>query len=139
MANYVAAVGIDGTVWKQRHVIALQDRAGKVQRRYEPVRAGKSVATVADLALIRDGMRGVVEDPQGTVYFPFRTFQVTVAGKSGTAETGGAPNAWFIGFAPYDKPTVAIATVYEQKPGLLGSQDAAATSRAVLAARFGTP
>lgn len=139
MANYVSAVAIDGTVWKPRLVIALQDRAGKVQRRYEPVRAGKAVATAADLALIRDGMRGVVADPQGTVYFPFRTFAIPVAGKSGTAETGGAPNAWFIGFAPYDKPAVAIATVYEQKPGLLGSQDAAATSRAVLGARFGTP
>lgn len=140
MANYVAAVAIDGTVWKPRLVIALQDRAGKVQRTYGPAREGRASATPADLALVRDGMRGVVADPQGTVYFPFRTFAIPVAGKSGTAETpSGAPNAWFVGFAPYDKPTVAIATVFEEKPGLLGSQDAGATSRTVLGARFGTP
>ena len=44
---------------------------------------------------------------------------------------------WFIGFGPYDGPKLAIATVYEEKPGLLGSQDAGAASRAVFAAKFG--
>jgi peptidoglycan glycosyltransferase len=41
---------------------------------------------------------------------------VSVAGKSGTAELGGTgePNSWFIGFAPSDHPTVAIAVVVEQ-------------------------
>ena len=140
MANYVSAVAIDGTVWKPRLVIALQDRNGTVQKTFAAVRAGRALATAADLALVRDGMRGVVEEPQGTVYFPFRTFKVAVAGKSGTAETSaGAPNAWFVGYAPADRPTVAIATVFEEKPGLFGSQDAAVTSRAVFGARFGTP
>jgi peptidoglycan glycosyltransferase len=74
------------------------------------------------------------------VYFPFRTFAVPVAGKSGTAETPtGNPDAWFIGFAPYDAPSIAFATVYEELPGLLGSQDAATATRAMLAAKFGTP
>ena len=61
-----------------------------------------------------------------------------VAGKSGTAETpSGNPDAWFIGFAPYDGPKLAIATLFEEKPGLLGSQDAGAATRAVFAAKFG--
>ncbi|MSQ37819.1 MAG: hypothetical protein EXR61_05855 [Chloroflexi bacterium] len=138
MANYASAIANDGTVWKPRLVIALQDRSGKTTKTYDVATAGKALTTPAELALIKDGMRGVVADPQGTVYFPFRTFTVPTAGKSGTAETSaGAPNAWFVGYAPYEKPTVVIAVVYEEKPGLLGSQDAGATARAVLGARLG--
>ena len=97
-----------------------------------------ATTTPTDLALIRDGMRAVVSDPNGTVYFKFLNFPTAVAGKSGTAETpSGNPDAWFIGFAPFDGPRIAIATIFEEKPGLLGSQDAGAASRAVLAAKFG--
>ena len=41
---------------------------------------------------------------------------VTTAGKSGTAELGGSgePHSWFIGFAPAESPTVAIAVLVEQ-------------------------
>ena len=41
---------------------------------------------------------------------------VTTAGKSGTAELGGTgePHSWFIGFAPAEAPTVAIAVIVEQ-------------------------
>ena len=41
---------------------------------------------------------------------------VVTAGKSGTAELGGtgAPHSWFIGFAPADHPTVAIAVIVER-------------------------
>jgi cell division protein FtsI/penicillin-binding protein 2 len=106
--------------------------------KYEAVRAGTANTAPTDLSLIRDGMRAVVTDPNGTVYYKFLGFQTAVAGKSGTAETSaGAPDAWFIGFAPFDAPKIAIATLFEEKPGLLGSQDAGAAARAVLAAKFG--
>ncbi len=40
---------------------------------------------------------------------------VKVAGKTGTAETNSTtPNSTFIGFAPYDTPTLAISLVLEQ-------------------------
>jgi penicillin-binding protein 2 len=39
---------------------------------------------------------------------------VEVAGKTGTAQNPhGDDHAWFIGFAPYDNPTIAIAVVIE--------------------------
>lgn len=40
---------------------------------------------------------------------------IKVAGKTGTAQhlPGAAPHAWFISFAPADKPTVAVAVVVE--------------------------
>ena len=36
-----------------------------------------------------------------------------VAGKTGTAEAGGHVNSSFIGFAPYDSPTLAISVYLE--------------------------
>ena len=44
---------------------------------------------------------------------------LVVAGKSGTAEleSGTKPHSWFIGFAPYDDPQVAIAVLVENSGG----------------------
>lgn len=138
MANYTAALANDGIVWKPRLVLEFRQRDGTSVKKLDPVRAGAAKTTPTDLSLIRDGMRAVVSDPFGTVYFKFLGFPTAVAGKSGTAETSsGNPDAWFIGFAPFDRPTLAIATLFEEKPGLLGSQDAGAATRQVLAARFG--
>ena len=138
MANYTAALANDGIVWKPRLVLELRQRDGTSVKKLEPVRAGAAKTTPTDLALIRDGMRAVVTDPNGTVYFKFLGFQTAVAGKSGTAETSsGNPDAWFIAFAPFDRPTLAVVTLFEEKPGLFGSQDAGAATRQVLAARFG--
>ncbi|MHB8631925.1 MAG: penicillin-binding protein 2 [Candidatus Limnocylindria bacterium] len=140
MANFTAALANDGIVWKPRMVLAFRTRDGVTTKTFPPTRLGSANTTPADLSLIRDGMRAVVSDPQGTVYYKFLGFPTAVAGKSGTAETpAGKPDAWFIGFAPYDGPKLAIATLFEEKPGLLGSQDAGAASRAVFAAKFGGP
>ncbi len=142
MANYVSAVANDGTVWKPRLVVELRDRAGNVVKTFPKQALRQADTKPTDLSLIRDGMRAVVADQDGTVYFPFRTYQIPVAGKSGTAETSaaGRVNAWFVGFAPFDSPRLAVATVYEQyaeSPGHYGSQDAATATRKVLATKLG--
>jgi penicillin-binding protein 2 len=138
MANFTAALANDGIVWKPRLVLELRTRDGATVKKFEPAQLGRANTTPTDLSLIRDGMRAVVTDPNGTVYYKFLGFQTAVAGKSGTAETpSGNPDAWFIGFAPFDGPKLAVATLYEEKPGLLGSQDAGQASRAVFAAKFG--
>jgi len=144
MANYTSALANDGIVWQPRLVVALQDRAGKVLKTYDKKELGHADATNFELSFVRDGMRAVVADPDGTVYFPFLGFQVAVAGKSGTAETStaGRVNAWFVGFAPFEAPKLAVAAVLEEfpeSPGRHGSQDAAAATRKVLAAKLGTP
>jgi peptidoglycan glycosyltransferase len=42
---------------------------------------------------------------------------VRVAGKTGTASgQGGFPHPWFIGFAPVDNPTIALAVFIEGSP-----------------------
>jgi penicillin-binding protein 2 len=67
------------------------------------------------LAVIRKGLRQTVADQQGTAHGVINIEQVAIAGKTGTAETGGgqAEHAWFIGYAPADKPKVAFVVVLE--------------------------
>ena len=140
MANYASALANDGLVWKPRLVIELRDRDGVTVKTFPKTQAGTAQSIPTELSLIRDGMHAVTSDLDGTVASVFRSYAVSVGGKSGTAETSaGAPDAWFIGFASFEQPGVAIAAVYEEKPGLFGSLDAATAARAVFTARFGKP
>ena len=60
------------------------------------------------------GMRSVTGDRGGTVYGTFNNFPIEVAGKTGTATSGnGSDNAWFVGFAPYDNPEIAVVIIVE--------------------------
>jgi beta-lactamase regulating signal transducer with metallopeptidase domain/membrane peptidoglycan carboxypeptidase len=72
--------------------------------------------TAADVAPLREGMRLAVKDDSGTGK-PARSDKIVIAGKTGTAQNWRTVNGekvesnhgWFIGFAPYDKPTLAFA------------------------------
>ena len=60
---------------------------------------------------LREGMEQVVARGTGR---RVRIDEVTVAGKTGTAETGrGSDHAWFTGFVPADSPQVAFVVVLE--------------------------
>jgi peptidoglycan glycosyltransferase len=60
--------------------------------------------------------------------------EVTVAGKTGTAEGTDGNHAWFIALAPAEDPTIAIAVVVEG--GVSGGSVAAPIARAVMEAFF---
>jgi len=140
MANYAAALANDGIVWKPRLVLEFRDRAGTPQKKFERAELGHAASIPTDLTQIRDGMRSVVADTDGTVYFPFRGFPVSVAGKSGTAQTPTDPDGWFIGFASFEQPSIAFAAVFEEfheTPGNLASQLAGTAVRSVVGAKFG--
>ena len=63
-----------------------------------------------NIEAILEGMRGVTSESGGTAYSTFRNFNIEVGGKTGSAQTGvqGKTNAWFVGFAPFDDPEIAI-------------------------------
>ncbi len=142
MANYASALANDGIVWKPRLVIELRDRDGKVLKMFPKTQAGSSLSIPTDLSLIRDGLHAVTADPDGTVSSVFRPYSISTAGKSGTAETTapGKVDAWFIGFASFEQPSIAFAAVFEEfheSPGNFASQVAGTTVRTVLGAKFG--
>lgn len=66
------------------------------------------------LKSILQGMNSVTSDTGGTAYVRFKDFNISVGGKTGSAE---APNnqvhAWFVGFAPFENPEIAIVVMVE--------------------------
>ena len=68
----------------------------------------------ANLDAVLEGMRSVTSETGGTAYSIFRGFNIEVGGKTGSAETStGDVNAWFVGFAPFDNPEIAIVIMVE--------------------------
>ena len=85
-------------------------------------------------AQVKQAMLDVVQNGTGSAA---AIAGVKVAGKTGTAETNNAnANSTFVGFAPYDTPTVAIAVVIEQNAK--GEESAAAVGGQVLRAALAT-
>ena len=70
-----------------------------------------------NLAIVKEGMRRVTEGEAGTARSVFTDFGVTVGGKTGSVETGSQEgldvHAWFVGFAPFDNPQIAVVVVIE--------------------------
>lgn len=67
---------------------------------------------------ILKGMKGVTSESGGTAYSTFANFNITVGGKTGSAQIGingekGA-HAWFVGFAPYEDPEIAVVVLVEK-------------------------
>ena len=63
------------------------------------------------LNAVKQGMKGVTSDDGGTAYAYFKDFNTEIGGKTGSASTNtsGNANAWFVGFAPFDDPEIAVA------------------------------
>jgi peptidoglycan glycosyltransferase len=63
---------------------------------------------------------------------------ISVAGKTGTAETGvsGRNNTWFIAFAPANRPEVAVAVALSEQAGT-GGATAAPIAKAIMEAALG--
>ncbi len=84
-----------------------------------------------------EGMKKVAQVSGGTAYSTFKNYPISVAAKTGTAETGikgSAANGAFICFAPAENPQIAIA-VYGEKVN--GGSYLAPIAKAILDAYFG--
>jgi penicillin-binding protein A len=114
MALVASTVANDGEMMRPRVATALIGRNGTRQLGQQTLRR---VIDPADAASIKAAMVEAVEGDLGRRFTTgAKVPGVTTAGKSGTAELGGRgePHSWFIGFAPAERPTIAIAVLVEQ-------------------------
>lgn len=115
-AVVAAAIANGGVVMNPYVVDSVLSPEGTQISKTAPKSLGQAIS--ADTAReVTDAMVSVVESGTGGAA---SLSGVTVAGKTGTAETGSGINSLFIGFAPADKPTLAISVCIE------GSNDAEA-------------
>ncbi len=109
-ALVACAIANSGVLMEPHVVKATTDSTGAVLNSSRARTLGQACSSsVAEL--VGSAMLSTVEEGTGTAA---SIAGVNVAGKTGTAETSGAnPNAWFIGYAPYENPVAAIAIVIE--------------------------
>jgi len=130
MALVAAGIGNGGVVMSPFLTQTITDPSGEPLSTPRP-RGWTRATDAATAALVRDLMVSVVEQGSGA---RARVSGVTVAGKTGTAEVGddAETTAWFIAFAPAEKPTVAMAIVLENAG--VGGRVAAPAAQPVLEA-----
>jgi peptidoglycan glycosyltransferase len=118
MAEVTAAIANGGELMKPQIWSRVVDPDGRVTKRLDPSQYSRPISaeTAAELTT---AMEGVVSEGTGT---NAAISGVSVAGKTGTAETPGNAacgggeeenQAWFIGFAPAEDPQIAIAATVE--------------------------
>jgi penicillin-binding protein 2 len=141
MLRVVSAVANGGTLYKPQLVSEIRDPHGHVLQTFEPFEQGHVPVSEEDLALVRRGMLGAIESDFGTahnVYIPGFHY----AGKTGTAENvptvdnpSGRNHAWFVCFAPYDHPQIAVVVFMDQSGGF-GAVNAAPVAQAIVTSYF---
>ncbi|MCR5545216.1 MAG: peptidoglycan glycosyltransferase [Lachnospiraceae bacterium] len=132
LARYVTAIANNGTVYDLSLLDHVTDSEGETLEEYSSsVKNTVDVLNTSEWSAIHYGMRMVVESLEC-----FDGFSVEVAGKTGTAQqvTTRPNHALFVGFAPYDKPEVAIATRIAFG---YTSHNAAEVTKNILSAYFG--
>ncbi len=75
--------------------------------------AESSIILTSDVTtVVRDAMRQTVTNGSAT---SMQSVPVPVAGKTGTAQwsKSAPPHSWFMGFAPFDDPTLVISVIIE--------------------------
>jgi penicillin-binding protein 2 len=112
MARYAAWLANGGTLLQPHAVNSVRNkRTNKLDViDYKETSVGIDSSV---MRLIREGMRRVVEMPGGTGGAA-RIRGIQSGGKTGTAQNPhGKDHAWYIGFAPFDHPKIAIAVMLE--------------------------
>jgi peptidoglycan glycosyltransferase len=117
MAMVAAAIANGGVLMEP----LLSERAiatdGRVAQRFRPQRFRRVIDSDAAEG-VAAMMTSVVERGSGTAA---KLQGMRVAGKTGTAERGGGVNqAWFVAFAPAERPRIALAVTVEQAAGTGG-------------------
>ena len=132
MAMVAGAVANHGVVMKPYVLGRVTGPGGGVIKRTHPEKYRRAMRTSTANEITRM-METVVTGGTGTAA---QIPGIQVAGKTGTAETGGAGTlntTWFIAFAPANAPRIAIAVVLQNQTGA-GGTTAAPIAKSVMQA-----
>ncbi len=115
--NAAAAVANGGTLYRPQLLLRVLDREGRIVREFQPEVIRRVPVEAEYLELVRQGMRRVVSESYNAYA---RNAVVPIAGKTGSAEFGPflrpgirQAHAWFVAFAPYEDPQLAVVVLVE--------------------------
>lgn len=150
MAVLTSAVANDGTFYQPKVMKQVRSVQGRSIKTLTPEPMGKLPASDRSLEIIQKGLYDVVNKRNGTAYWHVRAKDVSISGKTGTAQVVGRreepgpegekeeekrkrkylPHAWFIGYAPSEQPEIAVSVLIEH--GEHGSSTAGPIAREVM-------
>ncbi|MBI2342003.1 MAG: penicillin-binding protein 2 [Deltaproteobacteria bacterium] len=121
-ALMIATIANGGKKITPHIMSAAVDQNGNETYRWQEIKADQ-ILEPESVKIVKEGLIGVVENPSGTAY-RLKKLGLKIAGKTGTAQVisreawkSGVEklkdHAWFVGFAPYDNPKIAVAAIVE--------------------------
>jgi penicillin-binding protein 2 len=123
MARLVGVISHDGSLLRPTLVRSIMHRPTGRLEEFGPGMEGRLAVDQRTLALIQDGLAGVVAEGTAT---RAKSSLITIAGKTGTAQTAALrtgpdqdipkkfrDHAWFVSYAPVEKPRIAVAVLVE--------------------------
>lgn len=134
LMQLAAFIGNEGVTFKPQIVNRVVAPNGKVVKVFKPQMTANVKLHKEAVRLVKDGMKGVVNEPRGTAKVA-QLPQVNICGKTGTAQSvglgkgGQGDHAWFIAYAPDDAPSVAMGVLVEH--GGHGGSASAPVAKAV--------
>jgi penicillin-binding protein 2 len=142
----ISGVATGGKQYLPQVVERVENIYGKKLKEYPPVELRRANVSEKTLQIVQEALRGAVNDPHGTGW-TCALKEVKVAGKTGTAQVVRLPDnfkkgdmnrmpqkfrdhAWFVAYAPFEDPKIAIAVLVEH--GGFGASAAAPIAKKVI-------
>ena len=117
VARYISAIVNGGYVYDAHIVEKVTSSTGELIYEQQPTLVRKLDIKPEHLAAVKQGMKEMVsesEDPYASTarnFFKNFKYNEEMGGKTGTAQVSNInieDNAWFVAFAPYEKPEIAV-------------------------------
>jgi penicillin-binding protein 2 len=115
LVNYISAIANKGTSYRPYLVDKIINADGEMLYNQQP-KVLKDLDYNEELFnILHEGMEEVTMSSYGTARSTFRDFPISVAGKTGTAQSGttDVSHGWFGGFAPSKEPQIAVLIFIE--------------------------
>jgi penicillin-binding protein 2 len=130
LVNAVASIANGGELLQPRLVKEIQDDHGNTVAAFGPEVRRQVPVNPDYLAVMREAMRQSVDSG---VASSAKVAGLSIAGKTGTAEFGEQhadgkydTHGWFVGFAPFEDPEIAVAVFVQRGGGFQNAAPAAA-------------
>lgn len=118
MANFIATLVNGGNRYKLHLVDKVLSPEGKIIEEAKPEILNTVGLKQTTIDAVKEGMYRVDRDDQGTANSTFKDFAIDTGGKTGSAtfsnnqhDIGRTSYGWYVGFAPYDNPKIAVSVV----------------------------
>ena len=116
VTSYIATVSNGGTRYASHLLHSVRTFSGEIVYEYTPTVLNSISVSADNLNTIKLGMKSMIDNSASAYSYMYEKYNidVTVCGKSGTAQIGGGrQNCWFTAFAPMENPQIVVTSMIE--------------------------